>query len=133
MPDDRWTALARHRLEKAGKCLVAAIHAIQNELYDTAVNRSYYCIFHAMRAVLALDGYDSQKHSGIISIFRQNYVKTGIFPTSFSDIIGNSFVARNNSDYDDFFFMSKDEASEQTENAKIFLEAITSYIGMRLS
>ena len=33
-----------------------------------------------MRAVNALDGFDSSKHSGVIAHFNQNYVKEGIFP-----------------------------------------------------
>ena len=42
-------------------------------------NRSYYAIFHAIRSVNALDGFDSSKHSGVISHFNQEYVKTGMF------------------------------------------------------
>jgi uncharacterized protein (UPF0332 family) len=36
-----------------------------------------------MRAVQALDGFDSKKHSGVISAFRKDYIKTGIFPEFF--------------------------------------------------
>ena len=48
--------------------------------YKNALNRAYYSIFHGMRAVNALDGFDSSKHSGVIAHFNQNYVKEGIFP-----------------------------------------------------
>ena len=37
--------------------------------YRSANNRAYYSIFHAIRSVLALDGFDSKKHSGVISEF----------------------------------------------------------------
>ena len=40
-----------------------------------------------MRAVLALEGDDFKKHSGVIAIFRQNYIKSGIFDTVYSEII----------------------------------------------
>jgi hypothetical protein len=40
--------------------------------FETAANRSYYCIFNAMRAVLSLDRFDSKKHSGIIDAFRSD-------------------------------------------------------------
>lgn len=42
--------------------------------YKNALNRAYYSIFHAMRAVNALDGFDISKHSGVIAHFNQNYV-----------------------------------------------------------
>ena len=35
--------------------------------YESAANRSYYAVFHAMRAVLAFDEIDMKRHSGIIS------------------------------------------------------------------
>jgi uncharacterized protein with HEPN domain len=100
--------------------------------YKTSVNRSYYCIFHAMRAVLALDALDSKKHSGIISVFRQKYIKTGVLPKKLSSIIDNAFDTRNSSDYEDFFVISKPDTQKQMESAKTFLTAVESYIDMRI-
>ncbi len=40
-------------------------------------------IFHAVRALLALDKFDSQKHSGIISYFNQKFIKTGKIEVEF--------------------------------------------------
>jgi len=97
-----------------------------------AANRSYYCIFNAMRAVLALDRFDSKKHSGVISAFRKNYVRTGIFPTSFSDIIKKSFEIRGDSDYKEFYLVSKADIATQIENAETFLEAVEKYVGERI-
>jgi uncharacterized protein (UPF0332 family) len=85
-----------------------------------------------MRAVQALDRFDSKKHSGVIAHFRQNYIKTGIFPPAFSDIIGNAFKVRNNSDYVDFYIIVKNEVMAQIENAKLFLSAVEEYINTKL-
>ena len=86
-----------------------------------------------MRAVLALDLFDTNKHSGIISAFRQKYIKTKIFEASFSDIIGNAFRIRNRSDYEDFYIVSKHEAAEQLENAGKFLHAAETYLSKFLT
>jgi len=96
--------------------------------FANAANRSYYCIFHAMRAVLITVGFSSKKHSGIIAEFRQKYIKTGIFPPEFSDIIKEAFTVRNNSDYEDFYVISKTEVTQQLKNAKTFLAAVEDYI-----
>ena len=72
-------SLILFRLETASKSLAAAKILIDAQAYKDAANRLYYCVFHAMRAVLAIDGFDSKKHSGVISAFRQKYMKTGIF------------------------------------------------------
>ena len=64
-----------------------------------------------MRAVLAFDGYDSKKHSGIIAVFRKDYIKTAVFDISLSDIIGTASEIRNASDYDDMFIADKAETA----------------------
>ena len=119
--------LAKYRLEQAGKCLKVAERDIEID-NKSAANRSYYCIFHSMRAVLALDKFDSKKHSGVISAFRQRYIKTGVFEPRFSDIIESAFVIRNRCDYEDFYIVSKSEVEKQIENAKLFLKTIEAYI-----
>ena len=71
--------LSRYRLEKAYEMLATAQRDLQAEDYASAHNRAYYCIFHAMRAILALDGEDYQKHSAVIARFSMNYLIDGYF------------------------------------------------------
>jgi uncharacterized protein (UPF0332 family) len=116
------------RLEKARECLRDAEKNFEDKAYSNAANRSYYCIFHAMRTVLIIDGFSSKTHSGNIAEFRRRYIKTKLFPVYFSDIIGRAFEIRKDSDYDDFYVISEDEVEQQVKNAKIFLDAAESYI-----
>jgi uncharacterized protein (UPF0332 family) len=120
--------LTAFRLHQARVSLQAALAALD---FQTAANRSYYCIFYAMRAVQALDRFDSRKHSGVIDNFRKDYIKTGIFSVEFSDIIGDAFKVRLESDYEDFYLVSKEDVSTQVENAKTFLDAVEKYIAER--
>ena len=124
---------ARYRLEKAKEEYEAAVVLYDTGHYRAANNRAYYSIFHAMRAVLAFDGYDSKKHSGIISEFRRTYIKSGAFSEDLSDIIGSASEIRNASDYDDMFIASKSETKVQIDNAEKFLLAVTEYVGKRLN
>ena len=79
MIDEGRIALSKLRLENAKERLRFIPGIIELGDYKTAANRSYYAVFFAMRAVLALDGFDSKKHSGVIAEFRRRYVKTGVF------------------------------------------------------
>ncbi len=81
-----------------------------------------------MRSVLALNMIDMKHHSGIISEFRKLYIKTGVFDVRLSQIISVLFDIRNDSDYDDFFVVSKEEVVEQIENAEYFLAVIKKYL-----
>lgn len=124
-------AISKVRFEKAEECLADAKLLLERESYKSAANRSYYAVFHAMRAVLAYDGYDSKKHSGIIAEFRRLYIKTGIFESGLSDIIRSLFDLRTDSDYNDFFVASKADVAEQVGNAEYFVQQIKEYLATR--
>lgn len=96
--------------------------------YKNALNRAYYAIFHAIRAVNAMDQFDSSKHSGVISHFNQFYVKTEIFPKEASKIITLAAENRERADYLDFFVASKEDAQNQIERAERFLDWIEAYL-----
>lgn len=50
--------LAKYRNEKAKLDLDAAKSSFREEYFDASVNRSYYAILHATRALLALERKD---------------------------------------------------------------------------
>jgi len=125
--DDK-KALSDARFDHAKECLDAAKSLLDSSNYKSAANRSYYAIFHAMRAVLAFDGIDMKHHSGVISEFRKLYIKTNIFDIKLSQIISVLFDIRTESDYDDFFIISKSEVQEQIENAEYFLTEIEKFL-----
>lgn len=124
--------LCRYRLSKAMEHLRDAERSLQLEMFDTAANRSYYAIFHAVRALLALSGKDFRKHSGVISCFQMDYIKTGIFDKKLSDIIKSAFSLRTESDYEDFYVISHDEVTLQVSDAREFCETVAVYIQEQL-
>jgi uncharacterized protein (UPF0332 family) len=60
--------------------------------------------------------------------FNFRYIKPEIFPKEFSGIIRKAFDVRNDSDYEDYYVVSKSEVTQQTENAKTFLAAVEAYL-----
>ena len=75
-----------------------------------------------------MSGFDSGKHSGIISEFQRVYIKTGLFDKECSIIIKTASEIRNDSDYEDFYITSREEAAEQLANAKIFVGKVEEYL-----
>ncbi len=85
MQADDIKALSDVRLGHALECLDTAQKVMELGDYKCAANRSYYAVFHAMRAVLVYDCIYAKKHSSIISEFRRLYIKTGVFDKEMSD------------------------------------------------
>ena len=73
-------------VRKAEELLLSARRDMEAKDYASANNRAYYAIFHAMRAVLALDGEDFKKHSAVIARFTLNYLKPAILPRELQQI-----------------------------------------------
>lgn len=126
--DEKRRNLCRYRLEKAETCLSSARVLVQSKDYCGAANRSYYSIFHCIRSLLVLEGVDFSKHSAVMAYFQKNYVKPGIFGKEYSKILTEAFQIRSDSDYDDYYIISKEEVEVQVQNAQIFFNGIVSYV-----
>ena len=133
MPDQTRADLSKYRLQKASEALASAKREFDAGDYATANNRAYYCVFHLMRAVLALDGEDYKKHSAVIARFTQNYLKTEILPRDYSKLIFNASLIRNRSDYEDFYLCSITDTEELISRASKFLIEIQRYLETRRS
>jgi len=120
--------LAKYRIEKAHNDLQASKIMLENNLFAQSLNRSYYSIFHAVRAILAFKKFDSKKHSGIIAYFNQNFINEGIFEKEYSKILMGAEKIRNKSDYNDFYVASKVDAKQQIINAEKFIKTMEEYI-----
>jgi len=65
--DERIKELSNYRLEKAMTDLEASEILMKDGRFAQSVNRSYYAMFHAVRALMAFERYDSKTHSGVLS------------------------------------------------------------------
>ncbi|MBF7084145.1 HEPN domain-containing protein [Desulfallas sp. Bu1-1] len=116
--------MARYRLQRAQDHLKSAEILFYAGMYNDSLGRSYYAMFNAARALLALKQLDSKKHSGVISLFNQHFVKTNIVDRATGKDFNKARVRRESSDYADFYLVSKEEAQSQLEAAKRFLRTI---------
>ena len=95
-------ALARHRLARARVALEEAALLESAGRWNGALNRTYYAAFYAARGLLALKRIDSSRHSGIIALFQEHFVKTGTVSPEIARALPQAFARRQRSDYDDF-------------------------------
>lgn len=121
---DEKEALVSYRLESAKEKLKAAVALLAEGYYKDSVGRSYYAIFTTARALLATKRLDSVKHSGVIALFNQHFVKTGVVDKETSKLIEKAKLYRERADYGDYFIVSKEEAESQIDSANKFISDI---------
>lgn len=124
MPDNTREDLAKYRLEMSNEHMKSAKALLDIGSYKDSIGRSYFAMFSAVRALLALEAVDFSKHSGVISYFQKEYIKTGKMEVKYSKSLSQAFQIRNNADYQVFFVVSKKDAEEQFERAEEFVDAV---------
>ncbi len=109
-------------VESAEKALRVAQLNLDNDFYAAAINRAYYAIFYAANAVLATKKLARSKHSGVLSAFRQHFVKTELLATELSEIYGQVMDDRHEGDYEIITATSKEDAVVDVLQARHFVD-----------
>ncbi len=125
MLDKTTIDLSKYRIEKARDLLSQAELLSSNKKFDGSLNRSYSAIFSAMRSLLALVKLDSSTHAGVLSYFDRYFIKTGIIDKKFSKIAHSVFDSQQDPDHEDFYTPSENDAKTQLENAKAFVNEMS--------
>lgn len=77
--------LSQYRLERARKFLKDAQNLFDIGSYESSINRSYYAILSASKAILILRGADPESHEGIKTMLSKEFIRTGLFPKEFGE------------------------------------------------
>ncbi|PIP37533.1 MAG: antitoxin [Desulfobacterales bacterium CG23_combo_of_CG06-09_8_20_14_all_52_9] len=117
-------ALLLHRFERAESTLAEAVEELSRGNFSLTVNRSYYAVFYAMRAFLAVAGKDSSKHSGVAILFNQHFIKTGMVSEVSMKSIQSLMDLRHEGDYQDFTEITEDEAKGALESAQAIISTL---------
>jgi len=121
---ENFKALAHYRIEQADESLDSAQLLSDNGKYRSSVSRSYYAMFYAVLSLLAFTQNKTSKHSGVISLFNREFVKSGMFDKDFSKWLTEAFDLRQRADYQEMFTVSEDRAKTVLENARIFINGV---------
>ncbi len=94
--------LGEYRLERAKTTLDDAqnLYNLQGSPVSI-VNRAYYSMFYAALALLATVNKESRKHSGVLALFDQMFIKTNKLPKEMSKMLREAFNTRQAGDYED--------------------------------
>lgn len=112
-----WLALADEKLPVVCQLLAAG-------LFDEAVSRSYYVMFYAAKAALALEGIRPHRHRGVIAKFGRLFAKTGRVPKTLGRQLRQAMTDREAADYDPNRRASREDAERLLADATEFLQAI---------
>jgi uncharacterized protein (UPF0332 family) len=115
-------------IRHARRMLEVAEHNLADGFFESAINRAYYATFYAASAVLATQGLSRSKHSGVISAFRQRFIRPGLIEIDYGDIYGRLMDDRHVSDYDVEAIVEPQRAQIDLDDARRFVDRIEQYL-----
>ncbi len=120
--------LSKYRFSLAEETYKNAKMCFDNGFYRDCINRSYYAVFYGVRAILALEGVDFKRHKDVVAYFNKEFVAAGSFPREMGKRLARLKMKREESDYNDFYIASADEAKSQLESVEYMLPLIEEYL-----
>ncbi len=124
MSDRQLQLLVQYRFIQAEETLREAEILLHQSAFRGSVNRSYYAMFYAVSGLLATRGLGTSKHSGIISLFDREFVKTGVLPKALSRSLHKAFDQRQASDYGEMLTPDQELAEHLLAQAREFVDEI---------
>ena len=121
MKDADVIALIRHNIEKADDAVIQAEALFKIQQHFGVVNRAYYAIFYSALAILLTKGLGSSKHSGVLSYFDRDFVKTKEVDRKWSKIFHSAFDLRSMGDYAKLTKISTIQAERMIHDARAFV------------
>lgn len=103
--------IVKRELEKAQKTFDDMEFCAREGKWEAAANRLYYALFHAMSSLLICDGYNVKSHRGVLAMFGEHYVRTGIFERKDGSLLSDLVIMRDNADYNCFFEADREKLS----------------------
>lgn len=116
----------------AEKFLKTAELALDGGDYDSCVSRCYYDMFFMAEASLLTKSLRASTHKGVISLFGEHFVKTGIFEREMGKSLTDIHDKRLIGDYGVGFTITLVEAEFAVVAAKRFVQVIKEHLGKEM-
>ncbi|MBR4505455.1 MAG: HEPN domain-containing protein [Bacteroidales bacterium] len=128
LSDEERRIIVDLEIEKANRTYEAAMIMVDAELWESAANRLYYALFHAVNALLIHDGHKVNTHKGSHALFGQYYIKTDKLPREYSSIYQKLEAIRDEGDYNWSYSVVPEDIQEKILPAKEMIDTIAKMV-----
>lgn len=123
--------LVQHHLVRSKESFQEARILADAGHWNTCVSRLYYACFYAASSLLERNSFSSSKHSGIRSLFNNQFARTGVVSKEISAIYNDLFDRRQESDYGPFFVFEETDVKPWFDDVKEFIRIIEELVNQK--
>ena len=110
-----------------------AVRTADMGYWDLVANRLYYAVFHAVNAMLLIDGIKTGTHKGTSIQFGKSYVLTGVFSRKDGILYGQLQTMRERADYQNVFTLDEEDGRKLIDSAEELRKRISDHITRKLA
>ena len=128
LSENERSIIVSREIEKAERTFDDVLFCARENKWEAAANRLYYALFHAMSALLVSDAHRVKSHRGVLAMFGEHYVRTGLFSKKDGALLSDLVIMRDNADYNCFFEADEEKLKPYLEPTRLLIEKIKQYI-----
>jgi hypothetical protein len=113
---------------RAWRALGAAEILARESYYEDAVSRAYYATLHAAKAALYIHDVATTSHAAVRRMFGRHLIRSGAIEPIWATHLGESLDDRLAADYDVSLRCTADDATQECQRTRAFLDRIRRYL-----
>ena len=115
-------------IEAGNESLDAVKTLMEKGLYRSAISRTYYGLFHYIRALLYTQGLEPKSHEGLEHLFGLHFVKAGRVDRGSAKLLARLQKYREQSDYGLVTVFTKEDVGQELAEVERFVQSIQGYL-----
>ena len=115
-------------IEAGNESLDAVKTLMEKGLYRSAISRTYYGLFHYIRALLYTQGLEPKSHEGLEHLFGLHFVKAGRVDSGSAKLLARLQKYREQSDYGLVTVFTKEDVGQELSEVERFVQSIQGYL-----
>jgi uncharacterized protein (UPF0332 family) len=117
-----------YRVQKSQEIFDDALLLLNNQRWNSCVNRLYYSSFHLVSALLYKNELKHETHNGVKTQFNLHFVKSQLVSIQYGKLYSNLFDWRQESDYADFIDFDEETVAPLIQQVKEFNRVVLALI-----
>jgi uncharacterized protein (UPF0332 family) len=85
-------------------------------------------MFFLAEAALFTKGLSASSHKGVLSMFSQHFVRTGLFPREMGRLLNDAYDKRIVGDYGIGLTLAAEEVQQLLTDARAFVQTVSEYL-----
>ncbi len=124
LDDESRKAIVSYKFQRAEETLSDARLLFDSGRYNSAANRLYYACYYAVEASLINISVSASTHAGVKQMFGLKFIVGKKIDVKWGKFYSDLFNIRQDGDYGDFEYYSKDDIEPLLSKAEDFIQLL---------